>query len=379
MDIKWWRVKINSYEKTAQHTLYLNVFSDYNMDKKTPFYFLFLISTYCFAQQDYLGLREIVTDSAKIFTVQELEGLQTKLTNFEEETTNQLVVLTIKELGFETIEEYANRTFNKNKLGQKGKDNGILILFALNDRKVRIEVGYGLEPYITDAVASNIISKTMIPQFKESNHFEGINLATDQLVEFLNNPKALEEFKNEVDAQENQINWMVKLIIAVFLSMFIAAGGFIFFKAYSGLIEIFRGILVGKLGLLQGIFMMVFSLIQILFSSVFILMPLFFASMVFGLVTDMDNIESVFEHTQWIYYILISFFGITILIAVFKILLKGKEDFGFSLYKNDKSYMRKTFSSSGSHSFGSSSGGSSPGGFSGGGGSSGGGGASGSW
>ncbi|WP_396591498.1 TPM domain-containing protein [Allomuricauda sp. R78024] len=349
------------------------------MVKRVLFYFLLLVSFFGFAQQQYPDLKEIVTDSAKIFTVQELEGLKTKLTNFEEETTNQLVVLTIKELGFETIEEYANKTFNKNKLGQKEKDNGILILFAHNDRKVRIEVGYGLEPYITDAVASNIIRNTMIPQFKESNYYEGINLAADQLIEFLNNPEALEEFKKEMDANENQMDWVVKLVMALFLSIFIAAGGFIFFKAYSGLIEIFRGMLIGKLGLLQGLFMMVFSLIQILFSSVFILMPLFFASMVFGVVKDIDNMDQVFEHTHWLYYILASFLGITILIAVLKILLKGKEDFKLSLYKNDKTYMRKTFSSSGSHSFGSSSGGSSSGGFSGGGGSSGGGGASGSW
>lgn len=349
------------------------------MNKIVLCYFLFLISSCGLAQQHYLDLREIVTDSAQIFTVQELEGLKTKLTNFEEETTNQLVVLTIKELGFETIEEYANKTFNKNKLGQREKDNGILILFAKSDRKVRIEVGYGLEPYITDAVASNIIRNTMIPQFKEANYFEGINLAADQLIEFLNNPEALEEFKKEIEADENQMDWVVKLIMTLFLSIFITAGGFIFFKAYSGLIEIFRGMLIGKLGLLQGIFMMVFSLIQILFSSVFILMPLFFASMVFGIVKDIDNIEQVFERTHWLYYILTGFIGITILIAVSKILLKGKENFKLSFYKNDKTYMRKTFSSSGSHSFGSSSGGSSSGGFSGGGGSSGGGGASGSW
>jgi uncharacterized protein len=143
------------------------------MGRTLLFYVLLWFSGFCWGQDPYPQLTEIVTDNANIFTSEELQGLRTKLIQFEDETTNQVVVLTINDLGYETIEEYANGVFNRNKLGQAGKDNGILILFSKNDREVRIEVGYGLESYITDAVASRIIRNTMIPKFKEEAYLPG--------------------------------------------------------------------------------------------------------------------------------------------------------------------------------------------------------------
>ncbi|WP_422349228.1 TPM domain-containing protein [Flagellimonas sp.] len=341
---------------------------------------IFFVSLCCSAQQNYLELNQIVTDSARIFTSQEIEELKTKLTNFESETTHQLVVLTIEELGYQTIEEYAYGTFNQNKLGQKDKDNGILIVFAKNDRQVRIEVGYGLEPYITDAVASRIIRNTMIPEFKAENYFTGIDLATDQIITFLNEPEALEEFKQEI-ASEGDINGWVKLFMGLFLSIFVAAGGFLFYKSYTGIVEMFRGMMIGKLGLLQGIFMVLFGMIPTMFALIFVGMPLFFVTMIFDMGIHWEEHENLLDDLSWVYWIIGGFFLLTLALALLKILLKGKEEFKLSLYKNDATYMRKTFSSSGSHSFGSSSGSSfgSSSSFSGGGGSSGGGGASGSW
>ncbi len=365
--------------RRAQHIVYLNVSDQKSpMKKSLLFLLLFVFSVAGFGQESYLQLREIVTDNADIFSTQELEGLKSKLTQFETETTNQLVILTINALGNTTIEEYANGTFNQNKLGQKEKDNGILILFAKDDREVRIEVGYGLEPYITDAVASGIIRNTMIPQFKEEHYFEGLDLAVDQLIEFLKNPEALDEFKKELES-ENEIGWGIGIFISLFLLVFVGAGGFILIKTYSGMIEAFRGMLIGKLGVLQGIFMVIFQLLPILFSSVFILMPLFFAVEIFGLGINLEDYTYLLDDFSWVYYLFAGFFGFTLLLAGAKILIKGKEDFKLSLIKSDSKYMSKTFSSGGSHSFGSGSSGGSSSSFSGGGGSSGGGGASGSW
>ncbi|SFB66835.1 Uncharacterized membrane protein YgcG, contains a TPM-fold domain [Flagellimonas taeanensis] len=221
------------------------------MGRTLLFCALLWFSGFCWGQDPYPQLTEIVTDNANIFTPEELQGLRTKLIQFEDETTNQVVVLTINDLGYETIEEYANGVFNRNKLGQAGKDNGILILFSKNDREVRIEVGYGLESYITDAVASRIIRNTMIPKFKEEAYFAGIDDATGQIIEFLNNPEALAEFNREIEA-EGEMPWWGYVLFTLFLSIFIAAGVFVFYKGYSGLVEMFRGIMVGKLGLVPG-------------------------------------------------------------------------------------------------------------------------------
>ncbi|MFC4220992.1 TPM domain-containing protein [Flagellimonas marina] len=337
--------------------------------------FLVLVSAVCWSQDQYPQFTEIVTDNAEIFSHAQLEDLRAKLTQFETETTNQVVVLTIHELGSETIEQYANGAFNQNKLGQEGKDNGILILFSKLDREVRIEVGYGLEPYITDAVASRIIRNTMIPKFKEEDYYGGIDLATDQIIEFLKNPEALEEFNRQIEA-EGEFPWWALILMTLFLSVFIAAGSFVFYKGYSNLVEMFRGIFIGKLGLLPGLFMLIPTLMMVVFGLVFVLMPLFFLAMVFGFDFDLDNVSL---NTALFYVVPIGFFAVTITLAVIKILIKGKEDFKLSWVKSDSTYMSKTFSSGGSHSFGSSSGGSSSSSFSGGGGSSGGGGASGSW
>jgi uncharacterized protein len=85
-----------------------------------------------------MQLSEIVTHSANIFNSNELFELQQKLIDCEVQTMNQCVAVSIKQLGFETIKTYANGLFNQNLLGQKGKDNGLLILFSALDREVRI-------------------------------------------------------------------------------------------------------------------------------------------------------------------------------------------------------------------------------------------------
>jgi len=345
------------------------------MLKTKWFAFLFLVFSLCTAQENYERLTEIVTDNANIFTQPQLEELRTKLYQFESETTNQLVILTIEELGNETIEQYALEVFNQNKLGQEGKDNGILILFSELDREVRIEVGYGLEPYITDAVASRIIRNTMIPRFKEEDYFGGLDMATDQIIEFLNNPEALDEFKAEIEA-ESEMPWWLLGIIGLFLMMFVAAGGFVFYKGYSTLIEIVRGMFIGKLAVIRGVFMGGFMVIPLIFGLVFMGMPIFFMSLLLGL--D-DVLSELVKDFTWILFVVVAFIALTIVLVFKKMRTKGDEDLKLSFFKSDKDYMSKTFSSSGTHSFGSGSSGGSSSSFSGGGGSSGGGGASGSW
>jgi len=345
------------------------------MLKARWFGFLFLVFSLCVAQKEYPKLTEIVTDNATIFTRPQLEGLRSKLYQFESETSNQLVVLTINELGNETIEQYALEVFNQNQLGQEGKDNGILILFSKLDREVRIEVGYGLEPYITDAVASRIIRNTMIPKFKEEDYFGGLDEATGQIIEFLNNPETLDEFKAEIEA-ENEMPWWLLGIIGVFLMIFVVVGGFIFYKGYSTLIEILRGMFIGKLAVTRGVFMAAFMMLPLVFGLVFIGVPLVFISFLIGFE---DLIHRLAYDFTLIALLIGAFSCFTIILVVIKIKNKGKEDFKLSFFKSDKTYMKKTFSSSGTHSFGSGSSGGSSSSFSGGGGSSGGGGASGSW
>src|SRR5690606_2185243 len=291
---------------------------------------------------------------------------------------NQLVVLSIESLGERTVEEYAYGTFNQNQLGQQGKDNGILILFSKGDRQVRIEVGLGLAPYITDAVASRIIRNTMLPHFKEERYFEGIDRATDQIITFLEDPQALAEFAQAIE-RESELPWWAYIIFGLLLSTFIGVGGLVFYQGHFRLVEIFRGVLIGKLGVLPAIPMGLLTLFMIGFGSIFVVLPVIFGILVLGLES---KILAWGPQPRWIFYFLGGFFLLTLLLALIKTLIKGDRDLGISWLKSDPGYIGKTFSASGSHSFGSRSTSSSPGrssSFSGGGGRSGGGGASGSW
>ncbi|MFO7615809.1 MAG: YgcG family protein [Bacteroidales bacterium] len=132
--------------------------------------------TASFAQEaDVPFLTGRVNDEAQILAPETIRMLSDSLKAHEDLTTNQIVVLTVPSLNGESIEDYANRVFNSWKLGQADKDNGILIVVAPNDRRMRIEVGYGLEGTITDLLAGRIIRNIMTPRFKENDYNGGIS------------------------------------------------------------------------------------------------------------------------------------------------------------------------------------------------------------
>jgi len=113
-------------------------------------------------------------DNANILSPETHRLLSDSLRIHEIRTTNQVVILTIPTLNGEGIEDYANRVFNEWKLGQKDKDNGVLIIVVPNERRMRIEVGYGLEGTLTDLTASRIIQNIMTPKFREGDYDGGI-------------------------------------------------------------------------------------------------------------------------------------------------------------------------------------------------------------
>lgn len=115
-----------------------------------------------------------VVDNAEILSGETKKALAAQLKAHEAETTNQIAVLTVPSLEGESIESYAEQVFNAWKLGQKGKDNGVLVLVAPNERRMRIEVGYGLEGALTDVAASRIVRNVMTPRFKEGNFDAGV-------------------------------------------------------------------------------------------------------------------------------------------------------------------------------------------------------------
>ena len=115
-----------------------------------------------------------VVDDAQILSPNAQTRLTAALKAHEQATSNQIVVLTVPTIQPESIEEYAVGVFNNWKLGQQGQNNGVLVVVVPQDRRMRIEVGYGLEPILTDAMAGAIIRDIMTPAFKRADYDAGV-------------------------------------------------------------------------------------------------------------------------------------------------------------------------------------------------------------
>ena len=122
-----------------------------------------------------------VVDRAGILSPEEEARLTSKLEEIENQTSVQFVVATIPSLEDEPIEDYSIRLAEQWKIGQAGLDNGAIILVASTEKRVRIEVGYGLEPVIPDGLAGRIIRERMTPSFRSGNYYEGLLSAIEGL------------------------------------------------------------------------------------------------------------------------------------------------------------------------------------------------------
>ena len=125
---------------------------------------------FCFA----LNFNEQINDEAHIFSQNERDELSNLVQNFEQNSTTQIAIVTLNSLENKSIEELSLEIARGYKLGQKEDNNGVLLVVAPNEKKVRIEVGYGLEGMLTDAISSQIINSVMIPEFKNGKMSEGV-------------------------------------------------------------------------------------------------------------------------------------------------------------------------------------------------------------
>jgi uncharacterized protein len=115
-----------------------------------------------------------VNDHANVLSESEKAGLESILKRFEAETTNQVVLLVIPSLEGDSLEDFSIRVAEAWKVGQKGRDNGVIFLVAIEDRKARIEVGYGLEGTLTDAQSGRILRNLVFPAFRQGAYPSGI-------------------------------------------------------------------------------------------------------------------------------------------------------------------------------------------------------------
>ena len=123
-----------------------------------------------------------VNDYASVLSQEQKATLENKISAYQKSTTNEIAVAVILSLQDDTIENFAVKLFEDWGIGSKEKDNGVLILVAIEDRKMRIETGYGVEGYLTDAQASWIINDIMKPAFRNNDYYFGVNGAVDKIM-----------------------------------------------------------------------------------------------------------------------------------------------------------------------------------------------------
>jgi uncharacterized protein len=160
--------------------------------------FAVCLVTFAFAV-DFPPLTGRVVDQANVMTAESRSDIESKLKELEDKSGIQLVVATVKSLQGSDIESYANELFRFWKLGQAQKNNGVLLLVAPAEHKVRIEVGYGLEGTLTDALSSVIISSTIIPRFKTGDFTGGIERGVDGVISVLSGDTA--DWQPKVDVR----------------------------------------------------------------------------------------------------------------------------------------------------------------------------------
>ncbi len=160
-----------------------------------------------------------VVDSAGMIDGPSKEHLEQMLRAHEELTTEQVVVVTLPDLQGSTIEDYGYQLGRHWGIGQKGKDNGALLVVARDERKVRIEVGYGLEDRLTDAQSSVIINQIITPAFRQGDFVGGVTKGTEAMVQVLGGDPLAEPAvgaTGSAAASENEgVDWKVTLLFLV--------------------------------------------------------------------------------------------------------------------------------------------------------------------
>jgi len=127
-------------------------------------------------------LHTYVTDKTGTLSSSEISSLETKLANFDKQTSSQVVVYMISSLNGEVLENKSYEIAEQNGVGKKSKNNGVLLFIVKDDRKLRIEVGYGLEGALPDATCSQIIRNEITPLFKQGKYYDGINAGADAII-----------------------------------------------------------------------------------------------------------------------------------------------------------------------------------------------------
>lgn len=189
---------------------------------------VFLVPSGALAAPKFPPLTGRVVDDAGLLSPQTEQRLSDEFAKLEADTGHQVVVATVPDLQGYEIEEYGYQLGRAWGIGRKGEDDGVILLVAPNERKVRIEVGYGLEPVLTDALSNVILQSAVLPQFRDGNYEQGIVAGAEAIVQQLALPEDQAKAKvaqaAQAQAQRDDSGSVIPVIFVIFVIFWILSG-----------------------------------------------------------------------------------------------------------------------------------------------------------
>ena len=181
---------------------------------------LMLCTLLAFTQELPPKPNTLVTDFTNTLSDAEQQQLEHKLVAFDDSTSTQIAVVIMKAVGSYDINDYAQRLGRAWGIGQKGKNNGVVLLVALGDRKVSIQTGYGVEAVLPDIVTHEIIQNDIRPNFKAGNYYAGLDAGTNDIIKYVKgeykSPKKQQQVKNVGGSAAILVIIIVVILIIIF-------------------------------------------------------------------------------------------------------------------------------------------------------------------
>ncbi|HOJ31480.1 MAG TPA: TPM domain-containing protein [bacterium] len=193
------------------------------------FLFLLLLSSPSYCSKQIPSPSGLLNDFAGILTSEEQKNIEDRLLNIEKEKKIEMAVVILNSLEGRNIEEYANELFNQWGIGKKNQDNGVLLLISINERKIRIEVGYGLEASLTDGRCGSIIRNQIAPAFRNGKYAGGIIAGINAIEDTIAGKVPADDSGKDNLAGKNSIGFLIiwQLFCLIYASMVAGFIGFI--------------------------------------------------------------------------------------------------------------------------------------------------------
>jgi len=183
------------------------------LERRTLAIILVLLLSSVAAALDVPGLRGRVNDYANVLQSNQVQSLESQLAQLERDTGHQVAVLTVPTLDGEDIEGFSIRVAENWKIGKKGYDNGVILVVAVKDRKLRLEVGYGLEGVLPDAIAKRVTADYIVPYFRQQDYGGGIIAGIAAVDKVLRKEPLPESARKKVQSDDGNLSFLAMLVI----------------------------------------------------------------------------------------------------------------------------------------------------------------------